>query len=169
MVWQSSKALLQQYGGMFRLRIVPVSAVVFSPSLTPWAPAITSLVLLLLASPFPIHLATLSYLPLGSWDTSAQCVFDDSHIACSVCDFWSWQSILSLFWGLKESLKLPLQICPYAATSDIYRSLGLLWTFRCLCLCSCCSWSPTVPIPSPNHPVLNQNFSVLGPAPWHSG
>lgn len=44
---------------------------------------------------FPVHLVILSYLPLGSWDASAQNVFD-SHTACSMCDVWAWHSRCSI-------------------------------------------------------------------------
>lgn len=54
--------------------------------------------------PFPVHLAAVTYLPLGSWDTLAQNIFGDSHVACNICDFQAWHSRFPILGSQRGSL-----------------------------------------------------------------
>lgn len=110
---------------MFHLRLVSVAVVIFSPALPPWA--LTNHLGLLtcivaMGLPSPVHPATLNYLPLGSWDTSAQSVFDDSHIACNIYDFWAWHSRLPILGSQEDSATS----CTNMPTCSQFQYLSLL-------------------------------------------
>ena len=86
--WCESCSMLDSYrfDGVFRLRTVCFWCpfLLFPSPLGP-RPHLVLACAAAVGLAFPVHLVILSYLPLGSWDASAQDVFD-SHTACNICD-----------------------------------------------------------------------------------